>query len=80
MYLSAKNVSLKNNVIKQWHSINDKDKNFDTLSNDEIASLLQDIDSMAVDAKDVMKNSVSSSSFTETTINNYYSLFMQFES
>ncbi|MDD3302157.1 MAG: hypothetical protein PHN31_01250 [Candidatus Gracilibacteria bacterium] len=80
MYLSAKNVSLKNNVIAQWHSINDKDKIFDTLSNDEIASLLQDIDSMAVDAKDVMKNSVSSSSFTETTINNYYSLFMQFES
>ena len=78
-YLSAKNSSLKNEVERSWYGVNEKYQNFSTLSDSEISVYLQSLNDLATKAKEAIQNSVASSGFPQTTIDNFYSIFSQYE-
>lgn len=74
-YLSAKDLSQKEEVQKDFYNVSKKFDNFDNMNNQEISSFLIDISNLLKISADAVNASISSSSFTETTISTYYSSF-----
>lgn len=78
IYLWAKNSKLKTQVESEWKTINTKYQKLNSFSDQEISDLLQSVDNLAQTAKQVMKDSVSSDTLSQSTIDGYYSLFNDF--
>lgn len=78
IYLWAKNSKLKTQVESEWKELNMKNENISTFSDEQISDILQSVDNLAQNIKQVMKDSVSSPTFPQSVIDTYYSLFNDF--
>lgn len=78
-YLWAKDTTLKNKIESDWRQLSNDFKDFDSFDYEKSSVFMSRMNEFVVDVNNSIKNSVASTSFSQWTIDNYYSWMLQYE-
>jgi len=81
-YLSAKNYSLKEQIKGEFRQLYQMvlDKKFDQMTNDEVSEYLKQVDELVQKVKDSIKASVTAITLSQTIIDTWYAIFVEYDS